>query len=246
MSAEENIVDASGQVRFHADCLGCGYDLYQQHIDGVCPECGHPIRESVVEGSWRGLPLTWLRTTPDAAMFFAMTPVLMFLFGAGLLMFALGLVVWLWSYPAERLRRARLRRAALRGGVLAVAGSGAWIALVVAGPAGGAAVVLAVVATTAWVVALWGLQETATAVCRRLEWPRLGVAARVLGLGAWAEGAVALWLALGASGRGEPLAALVVGGPAYLLGFGVFWFMLSCRLTQVSVEAGRRGGVRFE
>lgn len=39
--------DSSGEVRHAVSCLGCGYSLEQLKRDGVCPECGRPIEDSI-------------------------------------------------------------------------------------------------------------------------------------------------------------------------------------------------------
>src|SRR5690349_10625770 len=38
-------------VTYSLACVHCGYDLLSQPLEGVCPECAHPVRGSL-RGDW--------------------------------------------------------------------------------------------------------------------------------------------------------------------------------------------------
>jgi hypothetical protein len=41
------MLDASGRVAVDAPCVYCGYNLRTLSIDGLCPECAHPVEHSL-------------------------------------------------------------------------------------------------------------------------------------------------------------------------------------------------------
>ena len=75
-------IDPHGRLTVSVPCATCGYDLRTLAYEGVCPECGKPVRESVTLSALCNAELLrvaslrpWLRWTARALTIFAALPV---------------------------------------------------------------------------------------------------------------------------------------------------------------------------
>lgn len=53
--------DDEGRLRATLRCIPCGYNLRGLALDGVCPECGTPVRQSLLRDDLRLADPVWLR-----------------------------------------------------------------------------------------------------------------------------------------------------------------------------------------
>jgi len=54
-------LDADGRVCVNAPCLNCGYNLRTLSVEGLCPECAHPVRLSLSGQFLRFASPRWVR-----------------------------------------------------------------------------------------------------------------------------------------------------------------------------------------
>ena len=61
-------LDADGHVCVNAPCLNCGYNLRTLSVEGLCPECAHPVRLSLSGQFLRFASPPWVRRLARGAL----------------------------------------------------------------------------------------------------------------------------------------------------------------------------------
>lgn len=66
---DEAGIDHHGWVTSDRACAQCGYSLRGTHFDAACPECNHPVRQSVYAGLISYAPPAWIELLQKGATY---------------------------------------------------------------------------------------------------------------------------------------------------------------------------------
>ncbi|MEM1028198.1 MAG: hypothetical protein AAGJ38_08950 [Planctomycetota bacterium] len=247
-------LDVEGLIAADLPCGSCGYLLRAQPPNGVCPECGTAVADTLNASNIRLLPLDWLRRIQAGSVCLAISIPMIWLFGLGVLVWLLGVITLTVEVPKSRPEFKRLQLVIGGSGVLAV------IAVLLLFLAEGHHETewlifahLAIVGVLLG-VHLGGVLRYASRVCDAASWPGQRECANILALFGlvWPALVLASLLLIGLSFRyawsGDPplwLEPLVIalsipaflGGIAFAITQFIFWIVIAVRMHRIRKEA---------